>query len=89
MVDENVETKIPRLADTRVPVVRLDMHGDGNHLRRGTQFAGYGAVPVLTQYADAFRPGDRALLRVDLAGQDLHKGGLTRAVRTGKAIPAL
>jgi len=41
---------------------------------------------VLAQDADLLRVDDRALLRLDLAGQKLHESGFARAVRPGQAI---
>ena len=41
---------------------------------------------VLREHADLLRPHDVALLRVDLAGEHLHEGGLARAVGAGEAI---
>ena len=41
---------------------------------------------VLAQHADLSRVNDRPLLRVDLAGQELHESGFSGAVRPGKSI---
>ena len=43
-------------------------------------------VLVLVQDAELARPHDRAALRLVLARQQLHEGGLAGAVRAGEAV---
>ena len=43
---------------------------------------------VLLEHAELLRPDDVALLRLLLAGEQLHEGRLARAVRPGQAIAA-
>jgi hypothetical protein len=43
---------------------------------------------VLAQDAELARAHDSALLRVQLAGEDLHEGGLAGAVGTGESVAA-
>ena len=43
---------------------------------------------ILAQHAEFARAHDRALLRLQLAGQDLHEGGFSGAIRPGEAVAA-
>ena len=45
-------------------------------------------VLVLAKHAQLARAGDRALLGVEFAGQQLHERGLAGAVRAGEAVPS-
>ena len=41
---------------------------------------------ILPEHAELVGPDDRALLRLQLAGEQLHEGGLAGAVRPGQAV---
>ena len=57
---------------------RLVAHDDGVDDSITVEF-----VLILLEHAELVRADDCALLGVDLAGEDLHKGGLARAVGSG------
>ena len=62
---------------------RLVAHDDGVDDAIGVE-----GELILAQHAELARAHDVALLRVELAGEDLHEGGLAGAVGPGEAVAA-
>ena len=62
---------------------RLVAHDDGVDDAIGVE-----GELVLAEHAELARADDGALLRVELAGEDLHEGGFAGAVGSGEAVAA-